>query len=259
MTTALLASLVLHAPAYRQEPVAQEATATPAAFIGAMLVRYRNALTISGQWTFRQVATAATGKAEVSVNTRFAMQRPGKVRIDQKSSRRDDKTYLFVSDGSQLTSDVPDLEAPKGLRQMAPVTTETDGSVLAGRVIADASKTIPDPFSPFFAVAGSWNVALENWRSEWASLADGGRGEVNGVACRIIKGKWRRVKTQNATGTFGIWISDAGDLLRYSYEEELNPVDEDRKPLGKVTILTEWTGALTLDPVLPPDTFKLVP
>lgn len=248
MTSLLLLTLAVA----RQEPAPK-----PSELLSTMIARYAGARSLSGKVNHRQTATSNGKTAEHTVSTEFALERPARLRIVQKSSKYTQKSFLITSDGTEFTSDVPDLEAPPGLRLAQPAV-DPSGTPTIGRLLAFSRDSLPDPGSPFLAIASAWVPDLKNLQGEWASLADGGVGEVNGAACRIVKGKWRRVVTQAPTGTFGMWITPEGDLLKYSTEEKIEVRDEDKKSLGTVTIYTEWVGSILVNPELPNDTFRVV-
>lgn len=235
----------------------QEPAPKPSALLGMMIARYAEARSLSGKVLWRQVATAPQGRAEQTVTTEFALARPSRLRVAQKSSKYPQKTFLFTSDGNEFAFDVPDLQAPGGLRLVEPVM-KPEGPHDIGRLLQAARRSIPDMYSPFLSVAGGAMWDLRNLQGSWVSLEDGGVGEVNGIACRIVKGKWRQAATQGATGTFGVWITTEGDLLKYSTEESLEFNDENKKPLGKATIVSEWTGSIAVNPTLPDGTFTLI-
>ena len=253
MTSLLLLALATSP----QAATPQETGPKPAALLGKMFARYAEANALSGRVNYRQVGTANGQSAELTVTTEFAILRPAQLRIVQSSSKHKQKKFVVTSDGNEFTYDVPDLEAGPNLRLSQPAV-DPAGAPNVGRLLAFSRASLPDSRSPFLAVACGAVWDLKNLQGQWASLQSGGPGDVNGVACHIVKGKWRQAASQSPTGTFAAWITPEGDLLKYSTEEKLDFNDENKKPLGTATILSEWTGTVTLNPVIADGTFKVV-
>lgn len=249
----MTALLLLAAAQTPQDPAAPK----PAALLGTMLSRYADAVRMTGKVQFRQVATAAEGKAELTVSTEFAMERPARLRIVQKSSKNTQKPFVVTSDGNEMTYDVPDFEAPPGLR-ISTTVADPAGAPNIGRLVAFARRSLPDSNSPFLAVCAAAPWDWQNLKGQWVSLLDGGTGDVNGTTCRIIKGKWREAATQGAIGTFGIWITPSGDLRKYATEQSFEAKDDDGKSLGTLNVLSEWTGEIVINGTIPDGTFTVV-
>lgn len=225
------------------QPSAGEPSA--AQLVSKMLARYAGAETLSGTIRLTQTAQGASLQIETQVQYRRAQRQ---LFIRQVRSGASPRTWLVVCDGRMFAYDTPvDFDDKPGKRLYERVDAGPSLNLDFGGVYAATSGSLGDRSAPLDLAVGRLED-LKFRRAQWATLAYGPDAP-NGV--RVVRGDWREYGNAPPSGQYEMWITPAGDLVRYVQNESVT-VPEARQT---ITISSTWTVSLEAGAKVDPAVF----
>lgn len=238
MSPVLALCLLAQAPPTAPEP-------TAAQLVSKMLARYAAAETLQGTIRLTQTAQGASLQIETQVQYRRSQKQ---LYIRQVRSGTSQRTWLVVCDGRIFAYDTPvDFDDKPGKRLYERVEVGPSLNLDFGGIYAATSGSLGDRSAPLDLAIGRLED-LKFRRAQWATLAFGPDGP-NGV--RVVRGDWREYGNAPPSGQYEMWITAAGDLVRYVQSESVT-VPEARQT---VSISSTWTVALDVGAKVDPSVF----
>ncbi len=209
---------------------------TAGQIISKMLVHYASANSEVGRIKY----TVATGNESISVDTDFAFEKPSLVRIHQFMNSNPPQEWLTVSNGTLFSYNVPpNLTANPNTRLIEKVTV--DGNTMSCREIYSASTlSLKDRSMPLDLAFGR-STDLKFRRQQWATDVLLGKDQVRDLPVDVVGGDWRDMATAPVSGTYKMWITEAGDLLRYQETVSIGiPNKDPRIPMMTQVLTSTW-------------------
>ncbi len=203
MIASLVALLVL-SPVQEQAP-----RPTAGAVISKMLARYSGLNSLTGGI---RLTVSAMGES-TSVDTTLAYEKPSLVYLKQVLNTKEPKMWLVVSDGKHFSYPKPPNLPGETDRLMEAVNQK--GVIQTCQDIYSAGATsLRDREAPLDIAFGR-RPDLQVRRAQWATFGMLGREQVRGIDAYVVGGDWREYRAAPVSATYKMWISEAGDLLRY--------------------------------------------
>lgn len=234
---------------------------TASELIGRMFVRYNSAKTLGGTIRTTQVA----GSASVVTETNLAYERPSKLFLDQRQTVGErTKEKILISDGKVFRYTPPDR-----LITATPFVTETvkpdeRPAQTVGDLYHIVAVDLPDR-SPVLDALIALREDLGYFKNQLASFHLAGKETIGGKAVNVIEGNWRETEVLSPAGTFKLYITDTGDLVRYVLVQSFAPPAAQSRngqaiPGGDpITVTTTWDASIIVDGLLKPDSFTFRP
>jgi hypothetical protein len=242
-------------PGLVQGAPAQDAPASGGAIISKMLARYAGASTLVGSIKYTVKAGNQTG----SIDTVIQYERPKRLYIKQTTSVGQPRTWLVTSDGKLFSYDVPNdqyLASKSRLVEKMQGALRSDGAV-SNFDMTDVYKasvlSIGDRSAPLDIAIGK-NEDLVYLKNQWATVKLVGKVPAGDREANHIVGNWRPYGRAKVAGTYEMFITDEGDLLRFVRHEMVAP-DGGGVPIPVDSI---WDVNLTVGGTPDPALFKIV-
>jgi hypothetical protein len=254
LTAALILTCAQQTPA--QAPAAVE---SPAALIGKMFAKYASADTLLGQIRLTQ----SVGQVSVVVTTDFQMEKPAKLYIRQQRGGSDPKMWLVTSNGVLFSYNRPEgIGGPDRFVENVHVQDKVPGL----DVQRDIRLTNQDIYVAARKSLGDRNAAMDiaigrtddlrALASQWVKFANYGKFKVNDVETNKIMGGFAGFIGQPPSGTFELYITDDGELIRYVVREKQTFPDLSKETYEVVSI---WDSKLLINAKVNPAFFEVVP
>lgn len=230
----MLTTVALSLALALQGQVPQEAP-TAGAVISKMLAHYTGASSLVGQ--IRLTVTAM--KVSSTLDTIVQFEKPSFVFVRQFAEATPTDVRLIVSDGKHFSYNMkPIFGSPKGDRLIEAVNQ--NGIIQTCQDIFGAgAQGLKDRNLPLDLAFGK-RADLQYRRNQWATHEMLGHEQVGGVDTYVIGGDWREYATALVTGTYKMWITDAGDLLKYQETGLVLPNPEVAGQLGAQQVTSTW-------------------
>jgi hypothetical protein len=181
---------------------------TAAGLIGRMFKHYADAKTIYG--TIRLVQSSMQHSMEV--DTTLAVERPDLIYLRQEQPHSDKTPVELVSDGVQFayTAIPSPLSPPKLIESEHPTDAPAQH---VGDMYFCLLPTLLDRSLPL-DVAISRTDHLKLVTVELASFSIKGQASVRNIPTYEIDGQWKDALANQIAGTFELYVTPAGDLVR---------------------------------------------
>lgn len=215
-----------------------QATVTPAAAISAAFKRYTEAKTLSGRIRWTQSANGVT----VVTSTELAYERPSKLLIRQTQEASEKRAWLVTSDGKLFSYDRPETLQGSFGRLVEPVKGPSLVQTIR-EIYAAASKSLGDK-SAILDIAIGRREDLATLRFQWATVTAIGHETIREVECTVVGGKWRESASTAPGGTYQMWISKDGDILRFAQREFFSVPQSRAEPIEVISV---WDADLVVN------------
>ena len=226
---------------------------SPSKVLSKMFERYKEAQTISGSSEWRQEARGVS----IGVRTRFQLQRPSRLYIEQVSNTYGAGKWLVTSDGQYFSYQGPKIM--NGQAQRFRETVIVNKNVLTvGDILHASRKGLGDPHNPFVELSCFFRTGIIVLKNSWYTVEAGRIVELNGQKARIIKGAFQPEPQLAPTGTYAIYVNDKYELLKYETRETLGIPTGKGNTTEQIEVLTSWQGTTELDGKIDPTLFKVV-
>lgn len=183
---------------------------TAVELVSKMIKRYSDAQTLSGNIK----TTVTIGNQRIIVTSNVQIERPLKMHLFQKVEGQTD-SFLVVSDGKKFSYPKP-MGGPSSDRDPNGRLVEP---IFEGTKLGDVYRAIAGSVAERSAILDllvSDTRDLMLLRDQWSTLSDGGKVDLSGTPCRIVKGDWRLNKISETSGEYSMWITEQGELKKYS-------------------------------------------
>lgn len=251
---------------------AQEAPPTAASLVSKMFARYYGAKTLTG--TVRTTQTA--NQTSVVTDTALSYERPSMIRIEQtQKGPTVAKTRMIVSDGAQVAYTPPERIVAPPPFLVEPVAAPDGSTRTIGDLYTLVASDLPDR-SPLLDAMIARPDDLKYFANQLASFSLKGRVKIDGREVNLIEGDWRETDLRNkgdadrhvgdasyVRDTFKLYISDAGDLVRYELVQHFGaPIaipqpGKPKPPIQTILVTTVWEASIVVDGAIRPGTFAL--
>ncbi len=264
-TLAVSCALAVLAPTAPKQSAASQ-------LVSKMLQYYSSAQSLTGTILF----TASDGAGKAQLLTTIQYEKPSKLYILQEKRGSQPMQWIVSSDGKYFSYAPPEYLASATFNSKPQRLIEPINQIVPGEFLKNAAgKTVPK-YAPYdvrqiYAVAasslGDRSVPLDIavGRTEdlkhdvltWMTVIGKGKTTLNGVEANLIVGGWRPygeaiADPNNPPGTYELYITDEGKLLRYTVTQLLGEA-------GNPTRLQEtWDVGLTLNGKPDQNLFRLV-
>jgi hypothetical protein len=231
------------------------------AIISAMLARYHNATSVVGSINQTITASFAGTTVHQNLDTQLQFERPSRLYLKQDLHPRPGhpaQSWLVVSDGIHFSYNVPnEMVKSDSKRLFEAVNQPARGEVYdVPHIYAVASQSLGDRSEPLGIVMG-WSEELRRIAMSWATIEAPVPDQYRGVSCYRIAGKYREKPNMQPGGTFEMFISKDGDLLKYTVSEL-----EGAKTNGSLAVapvVTVWDVDIKVGAAPKPELFKVKP
>ncbi len=201
---------------------------TAAELISKAFARYASADRIVGDIRLTQVAQ----NRSVNVDTQIQLEKPAKVFLFQRRGGSEPRERLVTSDGRTFSYDKPDkslgrprytedihiffANKPKDLTigdiYLAGVTREwADKGAMLDVIVARSEATEKGKIYP----------DLQYRLSQWPAFQLQGKVRIGNVDAWGISGSYRDDESKPVTGSFELYITDTGDIVRYVLRQQM--------------------------------------
>lgn len=213
-----------------QEPTAQTPEPTAGQVLTKMLARYSGLKSFVG--TIKSTLTADGESA--SLDTYIQFEKPSFVYVRQNIPGQA-RTWGVISDGKHFSYNVPpELPSPSDEHLVEPV--DQNGVIQTCQdIYFAASHSFKDRCCPLDIAFGR-NDDLRYRRNQWVTDTLMGKENVRGQTAYVVGGNWREYLSAMPSGTYRMWITADGDLLRY-------------EEAGLVSLPDPKSGAMTVQQV----------
>ncbi|MFZ4506705.1 MAG: hypothetical protein ACOYON_03295 [Fimbriimonas sp.] len=214
---------------------AQGAEPDAATLITKMFRHYSEAQTLTGQIRWIQRAKGIA----IQTDTDVAFERPSKLYIKQTQNGSEPKTWLITSDGKLFSYNKPEVLRGPESRLVEPVfasgVSQSIRDIYAVGIRSIGDKSVP------LDIAISRREDLSTLRGQWATFQVVGKEKLRETNCYVIEGKWREDPGMRPTGTYQLWLSPDGDILRFALKELF------ASPQGEIEVTSTWDASLVVN------------
>lgn len=226
---------------------------TAGQLISKMLARYSNVDSEVG----RIRLTVAAANDKVTVDTEFAFQKPNLVYIHQTLNTREPKEWLTVSNGTVFSYNMPNSLAtgsafsPSANNRLREAVTVKGVSMSCREIYGASTESLKDRSMPL-DIAFARSTDLKFRIAQWDTHNALGRETIGEQSAYVIGGNWREYPTAPVSGKYKMWITEAGDLLRYEELQTIGlPNQDPRAPLITQLVTSTWEVDIKIN--VPPD------
>ncbi len=234
---------------------------SPSSLITKMFAKYAGAETMLGKIRLTQTA----GQASVTIDTEVQYAKPAKLYIKQSKSGSQPKMWLVTSDGNQFSYDRPE-GLPVGINPPRFVeNVHVKDEVIDLKVQRDIRLTNQDIYVAARKSLGDRNLALDvvigrtddlrELAGQWAKFGNYGKVKINDVQVNKIGGDYIGIYGQPASGTFELYITDDGDLIRYVTRQKMKFPEATQETFE---IVSTWDSVLLVNAKVNPQFFEVV-
>ncbi len=192
-------------------------------------------------------ASALVGNESATVETVFQFDKPSFVYIRQVSSSKDSRVCVVASDGKRFSYDVPAYlpSSKPGEDRLLEAVNQNGDILTCQEIYAASTASLKDRNMPL-DLAFSRSTDLKFRRGQWATHLYLGEDKVRGIDAHVVGGDLREYATAAVGGGYKMWITDAGDLLRY--EEDLTiSLGKPRPGVPPQQVATIWDVDIKLN------------
>ncbi len=240
MLTLLIAATMLQAEPQKDVPAPE----SPAALVSRMIGRYSKANSLVGTIRFTQQLASAS----IGIDTELQVEKPSKLYIRQVRRSSDPRQWLVTSNGNMFSYNAPFERSRPGERLVEPVS-QGGAKQDVRQIYSAVTASIGDRSMPLDVLIGRVED-LKYRRFQWATMA---YLEGPGNKIRVVGGSWREYGDAVPTGTYEMWISEAGDLVKVIQKETISPDPRS----GPQTIISTWDVAVKVNAPLNQALFTL--
>jgi hypothetical protein len=192
-----------------QQPAPSAPTPTAAKLVSLMLARYAQAKTVFGN--IRLVQTSQNVSLEI--DTSLAMERPDLIYLHQVKPNSNKAPADLVSDGVQFayTAIPSPLSPPKLIESVYPAQMPPQH---VGEMYFCILPGLLDHSVPLDVVIGRRDH-LALLITELAQFSLKGSSTLRGISVYEIAGDWKDAMRNQISGTFELYVTPAGDLVRF--------------------------------------------
>ncbi len=245
MLTTLICTLIL---AQNQTEPPKPPTEKPAELVTKMLAHYAGAKSMQGTITLTQTYSGKTA----TIDTQLAYEKPGLLYIRQDARMSNGLTALVVSNGNFFKYTIPVETGGKPGQMLFESLRDGNKIMDYTGVYTAGSKSLIDRSQPLdIVIAKREDLVLVN--QTWATLEWGEPTKFGEQVAWLVTGDWREEERARPVGKFGMWITEAGDLLRYEIKEVLKL--DAKSPA--MTMTSTWAVQMQVDAKPNPELFRL--
>lgn len=243
MITTLLAVVAL------SSQVADQAKAAP--IVSKMFARYAGARTLSG--TIKTTAVCKYGAP--TIDTKIQYERPSKLFLWQRANLNTPLLGVITSDGLTFSYDNPSPERTSHVRLVEAVKHGGVDQTVAEIFTAGAT-AMPDDTAPV-RIAIARVEHLKYLKNQWATLELKGREAIDGIQTNHIVGDYRVDPASPVSGTFEMFITDDGDLMRFVMHTLIAPA-ANGTAIEPFPLDTTWECRLEVNGKIDPSLFRVL-
>lgn len=219
-----------------------------ASIVSKMIARYHEADSMTGTIAMQQ----GLGTQTVSATTVLQYERPNKLYIKQTFKGEETREVLITCDGRYFSYNTPEnLPGSENLKRLVEAVSTQFGTLDLGGVYAASSKPLLDRSVPL-DLAISRKEDLTYRRNQWATLSYVGKTTLQKESVHRITGRYRPYGEADVTGTYEMYINEAGDLRRYTLTTQIQ--DSGRL----MTVMGSWDVNLAVNGKPDASLFRLV-
>ncbi len=219
-----------------------------ASIVSKMIARYHEADSMTGTIAMQQ----GLGTQTVSATTVLQYERPNKLYIKQTFKGEETREVLITCDGRYFSYNTPEnLPGSENLKRLVEAVSTQFGTLDLGGVYAASSKALLDRSVPL-DLAISRKEDLTYRRNQWATLSYVGKTTLQKESVHRITGRYRPYGEADVTGTYEMYINEAGDLRRYTLTTQIQ--DSGRL----MTVMGSWDVNLAVNGKPDASLFRLV-
>jgi len=233
ITTAIALLTIIQGP---QRDSSNPDKTTAAQIMSKVFSRYADAQTAVGTVKMTQTALDVT----LNIDTELQFDRPGKIYLHQTRNGTHARQWLLTSNGKVFSYDRPDEKLGRDRYQ------EWVNQNGVEQKIGDlymASEHSLGELNAILDVAISQPGRLKLLMRQWATLTYKGRVTLNGDLVQKITGEYRENPNGPANGQFEIYVSEAGDFLRYVVYQRFVFPNQTKEPIDVKTV---WDSSIKL-------------
>ncbi len=224
---------------------------TPSEILTKMFARYASANSISGTIAMTQSANGAS----IHTNTELQFDRPSQLYLRQVRDGSTARQWLVTSDGTEWTYDRPESQSGAfGKPRYREYVTQHGYRMTMSDFLTGASSSLGDVNAMLISAMSSkeW---MKRLTGQWASLQYDGKSTLDGQSVLKISGQYRENPSLAPSGTFEIYVSEAGDFLRYATRQRMQFPKISQDPIEIVTV---WNSTLKIGAVTDPKLYRVV-
>jgi len=233
MITALLASVALSMQTQTQQPP------SGAALISGMFKHYAGAGSLVGKIHMIQTAQ----NVSVTLDTIIAYEAPSKLYLKQTQNSSEPRTWLITSDGTSFTYDYPNnrrfaTSRPEPSRLEEAVTPVGGAKQNYQQIFRASTFSLGELAVPEFLAIGGTDC-LQAIKDQIVTIQVMGTAKIGDQNVTIIGGDWRFDAHHRVSAKYQMFISDSGELKRYSQQETV-AVKFAEQNMQPQQVLTTW-------------------
>ena len=224
---------------------------TPSEILSNMFAHYAAAKSAVGTVTMTQTANA------VSIHTKTELQfdRPSQLYIRQVRDGSRSHQWLVTSNGKDWSYDRPDTQSGGyGKSRYHEYVTQHGYTMNLADFLGASSKSLGD-VNPMLISAISSKEWMKQLTGQWASLDNRGKTTLGDLSVVEITGQYRENPSMPASGTFEIYVTDAGDFVRYVVHQRLAFPKISQEPVDVTTI---WDSTIKINVQTDPNLYRVV-
>lgn len=169
------------------------------------------------------VMTQSMGENRLVVTSELAYQRPSSLRIRQAVTEpQTGRQTLVVSNGAGFSYDLPPLDADRGRhsqRAVEPVRQTNGVALICGEIFAVARPGMIDRSADALKLLVAWRDDLSALREQWVNIRLSGTDQIGKTPVYKLTGQWRAYLGTEITGTYELYVTEDGQLIRYARRE----------------------------------------
>lgn len=232
---------------------------SPSVLITKMFAKYAAAETLLGKIRLTQTA----GSASVTVDTDLQLERPSKMYLRQARGGSDPKMWLVTSDGKMFSYGRPEgilygkdryLENVHVQDKVPGLDVQRDIFLTNKDIYVAVRKSIGDRNAAMDIAVGR-SDDLRVLTSQWTAFANYGKFKVNDVEANKILGGYVGEYGQAPSGSFELYITDDGDLVRYVVRQKMKFPQASQETFE---IVSTWDSVLLVNAKVNPALFEVV-
>jgi outer membrane lipoprotein-sorting protein len=206
----LLATLPARSIAGQASQAPSQSVETGAALLSKMFSRYSKAKTLSSKILMTQTAMNKT----LTFQSELCYQRPDKIFFVQKESDNPRYAPKLVSDGVKYYFSAPRNTDNHRISGFTESVHSKEGALTVPELWPNVLSSMEGGDDSFALEAMiSRNYSLRQIVTQMESFANKGKIQYGAQLVNDVEGKWR-VLNGGQTGTFSMYITDDGDLVR---------------------------------------------